>query len=182
MQEVVLVEMGEARVTRRATEVLVAHGLGSCIALCARDPAARVAGMAHIVLPRSPGRSEEDPSPPSLPARFADRAVPFLFQAMEREGAATDRLKIAVVGAARIFADGEAGLDIGGRNAAAVLHALKERGVRLLAHDLGGTFGRVCRLFAGDGRVLVRTIGSGERELAVLDAQDVGAGAKESAK
>lgn len=171
-REMVLVNMGEAKTTRRGTDVLVAHGLGSCIALCMRDPAARVSGMAHVVLPHSPPQGA-DTGDPQVCARFADIAVPHLLGEMEKEGAAPDRIKIAIVGAAQLLG-GEDGkrLDIGSRNTVAVLEALKTCGLRLLAHDVGGTFGRVCQLFSCDGRVLVRTIGSGERELTVLGTKE----------
>lgn len=162
-----MVGMGEAKVTRRAADVLVAHGLGSCIALCMRDPLARVSGMAHIVLPQSRPQSADGPEP--SPARFADTAVPFLLGEMRAQGASQDQLKIVIVGAAQLFA-GENGkrLDIGSRNTAAVLAVLKDHNLRLVAHDVGGNFGRVCQLWASDGRVIVRTIGAEERELAVL--------------
>jgi chemotaxis protein CheD len=161
--------MGEAKTTRRPSDVLVAHGLGSCIALCMRDPVARVSGMAHIVLPHHVARGTDA----TLGAKFADLAVPYLLNEMVKEGAAEDQLKIAVVGAAQLFG-GEEGkrLDIGNRNTVAVLGALKARGLRLIAHDVGGTFGRICQLFAHDGRVLVRAIGSGERELTVLGTKE----------
>jgi chemotaxis protein CheC len=35
-------------------EVLVAYGLGSCVAVCLYDPAARVGGMLHALLPHRP--------------------------------------------------------------------------------------------------------------------------------
>lgn len=178
-REAITVGMGEVRVTRRATDILVAHGLGSCIALCVRDPAARVAGMAHIVLPQRPERGG-DTVGPVLGAKFADEGVPFLMEAMEREGAAVNRLKIALVGAAQLFATvGGARLDIGNRNILVVLQALKERGVGIDAHDLGGNWGRTCQLWASDGRIVVRTIGACERELAVLGTKSTATGKNE---
>ena len=53
----VVVGLGEARVTRGLADVLLINGLGSGIALCARDPAARVCGMAHVVLPSGGGEN-----------------------------------------------------------------------------------------------------------------------------
>ncbi|HEV7662997.1 MAG TPA: hypothetical protein VGQ62_05635, partial [Chloroflexota bacterium] len=65
----VVVGLGEAHAVRAdrvasAQDVLVAYGLGSCIALCLWDAEARVAGMAHVVLPG--GDEDGDPN-----ARFA---------------------------------------------------------------------------------------------------------------
>jgi chemotaxis protein CheD len=158
------VGMAEAAVTRRATDVLVAHGLGSCIALCVRDPVARVSGMAHIVLPQSHGT----PAPfASQVAKFADVAVPHLLDVLEQQGASRARLAVAVVGGAQILLGADR-LEIGKQNTVSVLRALKDRGLALRAHDVGGHLGRTCRLFAVNGRVLVRPIGFDERELTVL--------------
>jgi chemotaxis protein CheD len=168
--------MGEAKVTGRATEVLVVHGLGSCIALCLRDPAARVSGMAHVVLPRVSAAAAAAPVPPALPAKFGDLAVPHLLGLMEREGARRERLKIAIVGGASVLRGADR-LDIGRENTIAVLTALNDAGLTLADHDIGGSLGRVCRLYAADGRLVVCAIGSGERVLTVLGGPSAGKGA-----
>ena len=163
--------LGEVRVTCRLTDVLLVNGLGSGIALCARDPAARVCGMAHIVLPSAGGNAADGEGPNPEPARYADAAVPYLLDAMERQGARTERLEIALIGGARLWAGpGGARLDVANRSTVAVLRALEARQLRLNAHDIGGAWGRACRLEARDGRVFVRTIGAEERELTVLGA------------
>lgn len=161
------VSIGAVKVTSRATDVLVAQGIGSSIALCLRDPVARLSGMAYIVLPQQPPTGGNEALLDGVAGTFADRAVPHLIARMEREGASVACLKAAVVGAAQVLA-APGQIEIGKGNTLAVLNALKGYGVRLDAHDIGGSCGRVCRFFASDGRLIVRAIGSDERELAVL--------------
>ena len=164
------VGLGEIRVSHRPADVLIADGLGACIALCARDPVARICGMAHLVLPQAPaGPGEEE----TRAACFADQGVPWLLEALTRDGALVERLRFALVGGAELSGGGDdAACYLGKRNTLAVIRALQERQMRLAAHDVGGAFGRVCQLFVSDGRVLVRAIGAGgeaeERALVVL--------------
>ena len=52
------VGLGEIKVSRRPVEMLVAYGLGSCVGVGMYDPAARVAGLLHAVLPERLNRAE----------------------------------------------------------------------------------------------------------------------------
>src|SRR5437867_3655500 len=97
MGEAIMVGIAEIRVSRSADDVLIALGLGSCIGVCLYDPQARVAGMAHIVLPDSTGHETN-------PCKFADTAIPLLCQEMERSGASSSRLRAALAGGAQLFA------------------------------------------------------------------------------
>lgn len=162
MGESLLVGMSEVRVINSPGDVLVALGLGSCVGVCAFDMSARVAGLAHIVLPDSNGH---DPSP----GKFANSAVPLLFETMCSKGASMKNIKVALAGGAQLFAFSGSGprLEIGPRNAAAVQEQLKLLNLVAMAVDLGGTVGRTVHLF-GDGRVRVKTIGKGEVDLAAL--------------
>lgn len=167
MGEAIMVGMAEIKVTRTAEDVLIALGLGSCIGVCLYDPQAQVAGMAHVVLPDSTGYETQ-------PSKFADTAVPLLIQEMERLGATPGRLRAALAGGAQLFAFNGPGprLEIGPRNAAAVQAAIQQHKICVAASDLGGTSGRTI-YFTGEGRVRVKTIGKGERELIMLGAGGV---------
>ncbi|HSV74879.1 MAG TPA: hypothetical protein VLH79_14055 [Chthonomonadales bacterium] len=164
MGQAIMVGMAELRVTRGSGDVLVALGLGSCIGVCAYDAMAGVAGMAHVVLPASVEGAGE------APGKYADTAVPALFAAMKKAGASPSHMLIAIAGGAQLFQFGGqvARLDIGRRNAAAVLQALRVQSARLIAEDVGGTVGRTVSLRCADGAVVVKTLGQGERELATL--------------
>ena len=168
MGEAIMIGMAEVKVTRSPDDVLMALGLGSCIGVCAYDPQAQVAGMAHVVLPSSVGF---DPSP----GKFADTAIPLLLERMTEWGADEARIQVALVGGAQIFAGNgvKSQLDIGVRNAEAVLSALHSRGIPVLAQDLGGYAGRTISLIA-NGLVRVKTLGLGERELISLGSTKAG--------
>ncbi|GBC97017.1 Chemoreceptor glutamine deamidase CheD [bacterium HR16] len=158
------VGMGEIQVVRGAGNVLTALGLGSCVGVCLYDPLTRVAGMVHVVLPKSQASKTGE-----LPGKFADTAIPAIVQRMVEQGASVSRLKAAIAGGAQLFQFGvSSSLDVGARNAEAVIIALREAGIPLQAKDVGGSAGRTLRLISDNGLIVVRTIGGAERELAVL--------------
>jgi chemotaxis protein CheD len=151
------VGLGEVCVTRADAVPLVAHGLGSCIALCLFDPVSKVAGLAHVVLPGS------DPS--NAPnAKFAGSALPALVEAMHRAGGARDprRYQARLAGGAHVLAlDGSP--RIGDQNLSAVRAALAAAEVPVIAEHVGGGRGRTVWFDPRDnGRIRVRTIGEAE--------------------
>lgn len=150
------VGLGELQVTDDGRGVLVARALGSCVAVCAHDRAARVAGMAHVVLPERIGAGTSDPG-----AKFAEDGVPLLIERMRERGVSTGNLAIKIVGGAQVIALSSNGsLPIGERNALAAEAAIKGLGLSVCAFDVGGTVGRTARLIVGSGRLVVsRTTG-----------------------
>lgn len=155
---VLAVGLGELRTTRAGE--LVAYSLGSCVAVCLFDPAERVAGMAHVVLPSAPPSYDG-----TMPGRYAETAVPALIAALEAHRGARHRLTARIAGGAAVLGLKDAFGGIGARNVAAVKAALARHGVPILAEATGGEQGRTVRLQAPSGRVLVRTVQGVEVEL-----------------
>lgn len=164
-----MVGMGELKVVRLnesdscSMPILMALGLGSCIGLCAYDGQARVAGMAHVVLPESTTDGDHPPG------KFADTAVPALVESLTQLGGSLNHIEIALAGGAQLFSFNGGGtrLEIGNRNADSVQKALKKHGLKVAAQDLGGSVGRTVQFFS-NGLVRVKSIGQGERNLVQL--------------
>lgn len=165
MQEKIVVGMGEVKLCRSENSLLIALGLGSCVGVCIYDPALCLAGMAHVVLPSSTGKEEEED------ARYADIAVPLLIKRMQQEGSLRSGMRVALAGGGQIFKGFGAvtKLDIGPRNAEAVQKQLTTMGLPIVAADLGGNVGRTLLLYT-NGTVAVRLPGAQERVLAYLGA------------
>ena len=154
--------LGDVHVSDDPDVSLECLGLGSCIGLCIYDPVARVAGMAHIVLPESTRGGST-----TLPGKFADTAVPMLVQAMVRKGASKSRMVVKMAGGAQmlqILAAG-AGIEMGPRNLEMTLKALGQEGLRVSASETGGNKGRSMWFDVATGKLLVRVIGSQPTEL-----------------
>ena len=147
------VRMGELAIAR-GDEVLAAVGLGSCIGVALIDAQARVAGLAHVLLPE-PAAGRE-----GTPGRYASTAVPALLEEMLRAGAARERLVAKMAGGASMFAglssNGIAA--VGRRNADAVKQALERLGIPVAGEDTGGTWGRTVYVQARDGSYVVTNV------------------------
>lgn len=161
--ETVPVGLGEIKFGAAPGVVLVCYGLGSCIGLALYDRVSRVGAMAHVVLPDS----KLNRGPQLLPGKFADTCIPQAVEELLRLGALKSRLTARVAGGARMLNVMGAGskLDIGARNVEAVRSALQKAGIPITAEDTGGTYGRTLQLSVGTGRLLVSTVGRGEKEL-----------------
>jgi chemotaxis protein CheD len=148
----IVIGIGEFAVSDDVGAVLVTHALGSCIAVCLWDPAARVAGMLHFLLPDSrvnPARAQQQP------ATFADLGVPMLFQAAYKLGAMKSRCLVRLVGGADISGSGAGTLDVGMRNQLAAKNLLWRNGVLIKAERVGGSDPRNVLLGVGDGTLRI---------------------------
>ncbi len=156
---VIRVGMGEGVVARRPEAVLVAAGLGSCVAVVVHSTRPLVGGMAHVMLPRALGDGIS-------PFKFADTAVPALLRAFQEAGADLGAVAVHLVGgAAMLGLAPDSPLNVGARNLRAVREQLRALGVRVRREAVGGSVSRTVSLFVGTGRVVVRTAAGEEQEL-----------------
>ena len=142
--------------------VILALGLGSCVACVVDDPIARVGGLAHILLPSQTLARDR-----SNRAKFPETAVPLVVEELLKLGAARERLRARLVGGASMFANlASPGMAMmGERNVLATRDALKAARVPLIAEDTGSGYGRSVYFFLPGGRLEVRSVLHGVREL-----------------
>lgn len=129
--------------------------LGSCVSTCLWDPAERIGGMNHFMLPGDNARPD---SPWAASARFGLYAMEVLINDMIRLGADRRRLVAKVFGGARLLAGFER-LDVGAKNSEFVLHFLREEGIRVAAQDLLDVCPRKVHFFVATGKVQVKRLG-----------------------
>jgi chemotaxis protein CheD len=160
-KKTIMAGLGDVHISDDPDTSLECLGLGSCIGLCIYDPAANIAGMAHIVLPESRGL------PTILPGKFADTAIPTLVQGMLRKGAVKSRMVAKMAGGAQMLQAlvGGAAMEMGARNIETVKKALDKEGIKVAAADIGGTKGRSIFFDVKSGKLMVRVIGSTPVEL-----------------
>jgi chemotaxis protein CheD len=153
------VGIGEIVASDAPDDVLVAYGLGSCVAICLYDPVARVGGMLHALLPAAPNGNLNVGNP----VKFVDRGTPLLLEALLESGARRTRLVAQLYGGAQAlsapgFEDDDL-LSIGERNVIAAETALRAAGLGIRTRATGGRIGRTVRLYIADGQVTVRSLG-----------------------
>lgn len=145
-------------------DMLQALGLGSCIGVLFYDRQARVAGMAHVMLPSSDIGRGDIPQP----GKYADTGVAALLAQVQQAGALKTRTVVKLAGGAEMFkfAGSDAPrLAIGQRNIEAVKLHLAELGLRVAAEDLGGNAGRTFEYDVETQTATVKVLGKPEREL-----------------
>jgi chemotaxis protein CheD len=147
------VGIGDLRVASGDRE-LKTYALGSCVAVVVWDSAAKVGGMAHIVLPEGQINPEKAAEKPGY---FADTGLPVLFAELKKAGANRRTCWVKLVGGASILDENRV-FDIGRRNALAVKKYLWKVGLAVKAEELGGSVSRTVSLEVATGTL---TISSG---------------------
>jgi chemotaxis protein CheD len=142
---------------------LITLGLGSCIGLVIYDQISKTTGMVHIMLPDS----RETKNIPK-PGKFADTAVPLLLEELMKLGANKSQLRAKMAGGAQMFSmpgKDNAIFAVGTRNVEATTKMLAASGIRLVASDTGGSKGRSVEFSTETMKFIVKTLGSGTKEL-----------------
>ena len=156
--ELIPVGIGKLIISDHPEAVLVAHGLGSCIAVTASLPP--LGGMLHAMLPNSQGAEANDLT------RFADSGIEALMREFEARGCQMRRAEVKLAGGASVLQPaGSTAFQVGARNVTAALAALEQLRIPIAARDLGGTKGRTVHLTVATGQVQVRRLGEEAQEL-----------------
>jgi chemotaxis protein CheD len=133
---------------------LMAYGLGSCVGATLYDRRKRIGGLAHIMLPSSHLFSKKP-----MPGKFADTALEAVLKEMQEKGADLNALEAKITGGANMFEGIKIeAVPIGLRNVAAVRGKLREKGVGIVAEDVGGIHGRTILFTLQDGRLEIRKL------------------------
>lgn len=137
-----------------AREGAITTVLGSCVSTCLWDPATRIGGMNHFMLP---GDAASSSSPWAASARFGVYAMEVLINDMLRLGADRRRMVAKVFGGARLLA-GFDRLDVGAKNSGFVLEFLRVEGIRVAAQDLLDVCPRKVHFVVDTGKVQVKRL------------------------
>lgn len=137
-------------------DYLTTLGLGSCVGIALYDSTAKIAGLAHSMLPYQAEISVE-----GARSKFVDTSVEDLIQQMVLRGAKKERLSAKIAGGAHMFTfdNTTPAMMIGNRNVEAAIMELRKRHIPLLAMDVGETYGRTVELYAKNGAFVIKSIG-----------------------
>jgi chemotaxis protein CheD len=134
---------------------LVTYSLGSCLGVTVYDPAKKVGGLLHLMLPDSTIDSAKATRSPFM---FVDTGVPRLFHAVVDLGAERGRLVIKVAGGAQFLDPGRV-FNIGERNYQALKELLARHGYKIHTEEVGGVISRTIRLDMTTGQVTISSPG-----------------------
>ena len=137
--------------------------LGSCVSACLYDKERGVGGMNHFMLPKVLLKANATRCPSAYgptctnpcSSRYGECAFKHLLERLEFLGARRTCLVAKLFGGGRVMAGGA---DIGEKNGAFALGYLEERGIPLIASDLGDCCPRKIIFFPATGRVFVKRL------------------------
>ena len=141
---------------------LITMGLGSCVGIALYDREKKIAGLVHIMLPDSKQFKNV-----VNPLKYADLGVEILFNEMLTYGCKKENIIAKIAGGASMFnfSDKKVISDIGKRNGEATINAIKKLSIPIMGEDIGGNKGRTMIVESEDGLVMIRSIGSGLKNL-----------------
>jgi chemotaxis protein CheD len=155
------VQMAQMQIAQ-APGKLVTRGLGSCLGITFYDPVKKLGGMEHPMLP-----DIDKAKVKSNPSRFVNSAIMNMIKEFEKIGSPRSRIVAKIFGGARMFSfiNADSVLNVGQKNIEVAIATLKEAGIKVAGQEVGGTFGRTIEMNLEDGRVLVKTVSWGEKEV-----------------
>jgi len=153
-----IVGVADMKVSNNPLESIITYSLGSCIGLVIYDPAVKVGGILHYMLPESSIDREKAAARPYM---FADSGIPRLFKTAYKLGAVKHRIKVYAAGGAEIL-DQKGFFNIGRRNYMALKKMFFKNNVMIDKQDVGGNINRTVRIEIATGDIYVKTSGSKE--------------------
>ena len=155
------VGMGEVKIVQNPVK-LVGRGFGSCVGITLYDPMRKIGAMAHAMLP-----DIDKARIKTNPLRFVNYVIIKMVEALRKQGCSKEHLVAKLFGGAHMFSfiGEDSLLNIGDKNVEMAKRVLNELGVKIIADETGGTFGRTIELDLETGKVLVKTVAFGEKEV-----------------
>ncbi|MGI4791604.1 MAG: chemoreceptor glutamine deamidase CheD [Janthinobacterium lividum] len=146
-----------------AEPAVVRTVLGSCIAVCLRDPRTGVGGMNHFMLPAC---SSGD----AVSARYGVHAMELLINDCMHAGADRNHLEAKVFGGGHVLRMRETDGNVPQSNIKFALHFLEMENIPIVSRDLGGYAAREIYFFTDSGRTMLKRLLATGTDNAELEA------------
>ena len=130
-------------------DVMLTTILGSCVALCLRDPVAGIGGMNHFLLPDGAGAGTD------AGRRYGAYAMEVLINDCLKAGGRRERFEAKLFGGGRMF---DSLKDVGVANADFAERFLRDEGIALVGGSLRGAGGRRVQYWPVTGRAMQRPV------------------------
>ena len=154
MKDVIRVGMADYKICRPPQKILTL-GLGSCLGVVLYDAAAKLCGLAHVMLPDSRSISNN-----ANRMKFVDTCLTDMYHELLVETADPKNLVAKVAGGAKMFSQDSTNefLNIGAQNYVAVVMQLAKFRIPIIAEDVGDTFSRTIKFDPETGMLLVKAV------------------------
>ena len=129
--------------------------VGSCVAICIYDEVKKVAGLAHVMLPKNnTGKTTKNTK---QEGKFADEAINIILEKLNNTYSDL-KLKAKIAGGAKIFAhESETNVfNIGNKNIISIRVILQEKKIPLISQLVGAQNGRWVSFHCDTQKVIVK--------------------------
>ncbi len=158
MKKQISIHIGEYHASR---DPAVIHTvLGSCVAVCLFDPANRIGGMNHILLPGNADMKKFNRS-----ARYGINAMQLLINRIMNLDGDRYRLVAKVFGGGNVISSITGKNAIGEKNVSFALELLQKEKIRVVSKDVWGNVSRKIYFHTDTGEVFVKRILSLEQQM-----------------
>ncbi len=144
---------GEVYVSKQ--DELISTVLGSCISACIYDIKMGIGGMNHFMLPAN--RSSNAMTIDSLSCRYGNWAMEFLINEIIKNGGYRENFRVKLFGGGKIISGMS---DVGEGNIRFVSEYLKNEGLSVESHDVGGPWPRKVIFSPTTGKAAVKKLKS----------------------
>lgn len=144
---------GEFYVTKQNESISTV--LGSCISACIYDAKMGVGGMNHFMLPIKAGHADDFTD--ALSCRYGNWAMEFLINEVLKNGGSKQNLRVKLFGGGKIISSMT---DVGEGNIRFASQYLKQEGLVIESHDVGGPWPRKVLFNPTTGKAHVKKLRS----------------------
>lgn len=152
--EYTYVGLGDFNVVK-SPGILITMSLGSCVGVVLYDSAAKIGGLAHIMLPDSSlSKIHTDKK------KFADTGIRLMIDDMIKHGANKSCIISKIAGGAHMFESSmpDPMMGICDKNVETVKKVLVEEKIKIAAEDTGKNYGRTLEFYTETGKLIVKTV------------------------
>lgn len=145
-----------------APKRLITRALGSCLGITFYDPRIKAGAMCHPMLP-----DIDKAKMRSNPHRYVNSVIVKTLDELVKLGSSRNALEIKIFGGAHMFSfiTADSMLNVGEKNIEIARELLGKLGLKIIAEEVGGTFGRTIELNLENGKVFVDTVSWGRKEV-----------------
>ncbi len=147
----ILVGIGEIAISNKPGEIIKTMALGSCVGIVMLSKKKNIVAMAHVALPDS---SINHNKRNNIPGYFADQAIPYLLEGLNKYGVSTFDITVKLIGGSNIM-DSAGIFNIGKRNVLTIRKLLWKYRLGATVEDVGGNYSRTLWVEVDTGKVFI---------------------------
>ncbi|HEY8965950.1 MAG TPA: chemotaxis protein CheD [Candidatus Methylacidiphilales bacterium] len=148
-----IVGVADIKMASGASWIITTYALGSCLGITLYDPAKKIGGMLHAMLPDSKLHQSQGATKIAM---FLDSGMNELLAQLRKAGANERNLECKVFGGSQVMS-ADKFFRIGDRNVETFKTLSQSLGLRVGVWEVGGHVNRTIKFYLESGQVSVRT-------------------------